>query len=63
MRGLSDTLSVGERIAWYRQRRGMSQEVLAGLVGRTADWLSKVENNGSTSIGCPFCNRWPRRWM
>jgi transcriptional regulator with XRE-family HTH domain len=45
MRGLSDTLSVGERIAWYRQRRGMSQEVLAGLVGRTADWLSKIENN------------------
>lgn len=45
MRGLADTLSVGERIAWYRQRRGMSQEVLAGLVGRTADWLSKIENN------------------
>ena len=45
MRGLADTLSVGERIAWYRQRRGMSQQVLAGLVGRTADWLSKVENN------------------
>ncbi len=45
MRGLSDTLSIGERIAWYRQRRGMSQEVLAGLVGRTADWLSKIENN------------------
>jgi transcriptional regulator with XRE-family HTH domain len=39
------TLSVGERIAWYRQRCGMSQEVLAGLVGRTADWLSKIENN------------------
>ena len=45
MRGLADTLTVGERIAWYRQRRGMSQEVLAGLVGRTADWLSKIENN------------------
>jgi transcriptional regulator with XRE-family HTH domain len=45
MRGLSDTLSIGGRIAWYRQRRGMSQEVLAGLVGRTADWLSKIENN------------------
>lgn len=42
---LADTLSVGERIAWYRQRRGMSQEVLAGLVDRTADWLSKIENN------------------
>jgi transcriptional regulator with XRE-family HTH domain len=23
----------------------MSQEVLAGLVGCTADWLSKIENN------------------
>jgi transcriptional regulator with XRE-family HTH domain len=45
VRGLVDTLSVGERIAWYRQRCGMSQEVLAGLVGRTADWLSKIENN------------------
>ncbi len=45
MRGLADTLSIGERIAWYRQRRGMSQQVLAGLVGRTADWLSKIENN------------------
>ncbi|GAB7180424.1 hypothetical protein ATKI12_0255 [Kitasatospora sp. Ki12] len=41
---MSETLSVGERVAWYRRRRGMSQEVLAGLVGRTADWLSKVEN-------------------
>ncbi|HET9254593.1 MAG TPA: helix-turn-helix transcriptional regulator, partial [Pseudonocardiaceae bacterium] len=45
MRGLADTLSMGERIAWYRLRRGMSQEVLAGLVDRTADWLSKIENN------------------
>ncbi|WP_283138822.1 helix-turn-helix domain-containing protein [Rhizohabitans arisaemae] len=42
---MTDHLTIGERIAWYRQRRGISQEVLAGLVGRTADWLSKVENN------------------
>jgi transcriptional regulator with XRE-family HTH domain len=34
-----------ERIAWYRRRRGLSQEVLAGLIGRTVDWLSKVENS------------------
>ncbi|MEZ0064329.1 transcriptional regulator with XRE-family HTH domain [Streptacidiphilus sp. MAP12-20] len=45
MRGMNQTLSIGERIAWYRRRRGLSQEVLAGLVGRTADWLSKIENN------------------
>lgn len=44
MRGMTSTLTVGERIAWYRRRRGISQEVLAGQVGRTADWLSKIEN-------------------
>ena len=44
MRGMTETLSIGERVGWYRRRRGMSQEVFAGLVGRTADWLSKAEN-------------------
>ncbi|MEV6345027.1 helix-turn-helix transcriptional regulator [Actinoplanes sp. NPDC051851] len=38
-------LTIGERVAWYRRRRGLSQEVLAGLIGRTADWLGKIENN------------------
>jgi transcriptional regulator with XRE-family HTH domain len=37
-------MTIGERVAWYRRRRGMSQEVLAGLVDRTVDWLSKAEN-------------------
>ncbi|MFD3521231.1 helix-turn-helix domain-containing protein [Streptomyces sp. NPDC058653] len=41
---MTETLSIGERVAWYRRRRGVPQEVLAGLIGRTADWLSKVEN-------------------
>jgi transcriptional regulator with XRE-family HTH domain len=45
MRGLTENLTIGERVAWYRRRRGMSQEALAGLVGRTADWLGKAENN------------------
>ncbi len=45
MRGMTQQLTIGERVAWYRHRRGMSQEVLAGLVGRTADWLGKAENN------------------
>ncbi|RKT04586.1 helix-turn-helix protein [Streptomyces sp. 3211.6] len=40
-----ENLTIGERVAWYRRRRGLSQEVLAGLVGRTTDWLSKAENN------------------
>ncbi|MEV4660368.1 helix-turn-helix transcriptional regulator [Micromonospora echinofusca] len=45
MRGTTNTLTIGERVAWYRRRRGLSQEVLAGLIGRTADWLGKIENN------------------
>ncbi|MEV4754842.1 helix-turn-helix transcriptional regulator [Micromonospora sp. NPDC049559] len=42
---MTSTLTIGERVAWYRRRRGLSQEVLAGLVGRTADWLGRIENN------------------
>jgi transcriptional regulator with XRE-family HTH domain len=43
MRGVGDRLTVGERVAFYRRRRGLTQAVLAGLVGRSEDWLSKVE--------------------
>ncbi|WP_436522791.1 helix-turn-helix domain-containing protein [Actinoplanes sp. HUAS TT8] len=42
---MTTNLTIGERVAWYRRRRGLSQEVLAGLIGRTADWLGKIENN------------------
>lgn len=35
--------SPGERIARARRRRGLSQSVLAGLVGRSESWLSQVE--------------------
>lgn len=45
MTGSTGSMSVGDRVAWFRRRRGMPQEVLAGLVNRTTDWLSKVENN------------------
>jgi transcriptional regulator with XRE-family HTH domain len=34
---------VGERIAIYRRRRGLSQAVLSGLIGRSVSWLSQVE--------------------
>jgi transcriptional regulator with XRE-family HTH domain len=45
MRGAGDTFSVGERIAFYRRRRGLTQRVLASMVGRSEDWLSKIERN------------------
>jgi transcriptional regulator with XRE-family HTH domain len=37
------TMHIGERISAYRKRRGMSQDALAGLVGRSRSWLSQVE--------------------
>jgi transcriptional regulator with XRE-family HTH domain len=43
VRGVGDHLSIGERIAFYRRRRGLTQVVLASLVGRSEDWLSKIE--------------------
>jgi transcriptional regulator with XRE-family HTH domain len=37
------TGAIGERIAAYRRRRGLSQAALAGLVGRSESLLSQVE--------------------
>lgn len=34
---------IGQRIAAYRRRRGVSQAALAGLVGRSESWLGQVE--------------------
>jgi transcriptional regulator with XRE-family HTH domain len=45
MRGMTEKMTIGERVAFYRRRRGLAQIVLAGLVARTEDWLSRVENN------------------
>jgi transcriptional regulator with XRE-family HTH domain len=36
-------MTIGDRIAFYRQRRDMTQAVLAGMVGKSEDWLSKIE--------------------
>jgi transcriptional regulator with XRE-family HTH domain len=38
-----DLETAGQRIARARRRRGLSQAVLAGLVGRSESWLSQVE--------------------
>jgi len=36
-------MSVGERIAIYRRRRGLSQVALANLIGRSEAWVSQVQ--------------------
>lgn len=43
VRGTDDHLAIGERVAIYRRRRGLTQAVLAELVGRTESWLRHVE--------------------
>jgi transcriptional regulator with XRE-family HTH domain len=35
--------TIGERVARARIARGIDQETLAGLVGRSASWVSKIE--------------------
>lgn len=36
-------VSIGQRIALIRRRRGLSQAALAARIGRSESWLSKVE--------------------
>ncbi|MFG3604734.1 helix-turn-helix domain-containing protein [Micromonospora chersina] len=46
--------SIGERVAAYRRRRGLSQAALAGLIGRSESWLSQaapVEPTGDEAAG------------
>ena len=40
---LTGDLTIGQRIARWRKARGISQEVLAHLLGRSQSWLTKVE--------------------
>jgi len=43
----------GLRIARARRRRGLSQAVLAGLVGRSESWLSQVgRGSAAAQSGC-----------
>lgn len=37
------SLSIGQRIQNFRERRGMTRAVLGGLVGRSAEWVKWVE--------------------
>src|SRR5205809_3262246 len=36
-------ISIGQRIAIIRRRRGLSQAVVAGRLGRSVQWLSMIE--------------------
>jgi DNA-binding XRE family transcriptional regulator len=44
MTAFPDEFTTGERIRTIRERRGMSRPVLSGLVGKSTDWLKRIEN-------------------
>jgi transcriptional regulator with XRE-family HTH domain len=39
-------LTMGQRVKFWRTRRGMTQLVLAGLIGKSESWVRKVEADG-----------------
>ncbi len=40
----ADSPSFGDRLKYLRTRRGMTRDVLGGLVGKSASWVKAVEN-------------------
>lgn len=50
-------LPIGARIKLYRVRAGMSRPVLAGLVGKSAEWVKAVENGRQQAPRLPMLLR------
>ncbi|MYT31255.1 helix-turn-helix domain-containing protein [Streptomyces sp. SID8354] len=44
MRGMTVHLEFGKRVKFYRKRRGMQQRQLGELLGRSEDWVYRVES-------------------
>ncbi|WP_157430816.1 helix-turn-helix domain-containing protein [Actinomadura macra] len=46
-------LTVGQRVKFFREREGMSREVLGGLVGKSARWVKAVERGEIRELKIP----------
>lgn len=51
------TMTVGQKIKHHRERSGKSRPVLAGLVGKSPDWVKKVENGALLPPRAPMLER------
>ncbi|GAA0586943.1 helix-turn-helix transcriptional regulator [Streptomyces crystallinus] len=40
-----ELFSIGQRMKWWRERRGLSQKMLGDLIGRSENWVYKIEND------------------
>lgn len=47
---------IGKRIAFYRQKRGMSQKDLAGIIQCSEEFINKIETYG---LDISFANKSP----
>ncbi|MEV0122662.1 helix-turn-helix transcriptional regulator [Streptomyces sp. NPDC050703] len=48
-----ELFSIGQRMKWWRERRGYSQKMLGDLIGRPENWVYKIENDRMPWIGFP----------
>jgi transcriptional regulator with XRE-family HTH domain len=48
-----DDLELGSRIAYWRERRGITQKLLADRIGRSKSWIEKVEAGSRSANRLP----------
>jgi hypothetical protein len=51
---LADGATASERLAFYRPRKGITQEVLARWLGRSVDCLPSLSGASKSWTGCPL---------
>lgn len=49
-----DDSALGARIAYWRERRGMTQQLLADRIGRSKSWIEKVESGARSANRLPI---------
>jgi transcriptional regulator with XRE-family HTH domain len=56
-----DDRELGERIAYWRKRRGLTQALFADRIGRSKSWLEKAESGRRSAAqpSLPSCREAP----
>jgi transcriptional regulator with XRE-family HTH domain len=54
---MSDDRHIGQRVGYWRRRRGLNRKQFADRVGRSVSWLDKVEHGERTLARLPMLER------
>jgi transcriptional regulator with XRE-family HTH domain len=57
LRRMSDDQHIGQRVAYWRRRRGLNRKQFAARVGRSVSWLDKVERGERALARLPVLER------